>query len=79
MTNFIEELDNGDCFDSSGKLFIVTSDFKSSGSRLCIELTTGNSRWFKPDDIVTKIGIFYADKDSNIVAIKELSKSDVNA
>jgi hypothetical protein len=79
MTNFLEELNCGDCFNSSEKLFIVTTDYKKSGDRLCINLNDGSSRWFKPDAMVSKISIMYTDEDSNIVAIKELSKSDVNA
>lgn len=79
MTNFIEELDNGDCFASSGELFIVTTDYKKDGSRSSVNLNSGASRWFKADTIVNKISIFYTDNESNIIAIKELSKSDVNA
>jgi hypothetical protein len=79
MTNFIEELDSGDCFNSSGELFIITADYKKDGSRLCISLKNGFSKWFKSDIIVNKTSIFYTDNDSNIIAIKELSKDDVNA
>ncbi len=79
MTNFLEELSCGDCFDSSGQLFIITTDYKKNNDRLCINLKDGSSRWFKSDSIVSKISIFHTDEDSNIVAIKELSKSDVNA
>lgn len=79
MTNFIEELNNGDSFEYLNDLFILSMDYKKDGSRLGIDLRTGNSRWFKPDLIINKIGIFYTDRDSNIIAIKELSKKDVNA
>lgn len=79
MTNFIEELDSGDCFNNSNELYIVTTDYKKDGSRLCINLKNGFNRWFKPDTIINKVGIFYTDAESNIVAIKELSKKDVNA
>lgn len=79
MTNFIEELDNGDSFLYENNYFVVTSDYKKDNSKLCINLKTGCSRWLKPDVIIEKIPIFYMDKDSNIIAIKELSKQDVNA
>lgn len=79
MTNFVEELVAGDCFEISGDIFILTSDFKKDGSRYCLNLRNGLFRWFKSDTITTKIGIFYTDKDGNIIALKELNKNDVNA
>lgn len=79
MTSFIEELSNGDCFDLSGSMFLITSDRKKDGSRLCISLKDGNSRWLKSDCMVSKISLFYTDIDGNIIAIKETSKQDVNA
>jgi hypothetical protein len=79
MTNFIEELNAGDCFENLDGKYIVTSDFKKDGSKLSIDLKSGTSRWFKPDIMVTKIGIFHTDKDGNIIALKELKKDDINA
>lgn len=79
MSNFIEELSTGDCFELSNNLYIITCDYKKDGSKMCIDLRSGQSRWFKSDLIINKIGIFYTDQDSNIIAIKELTKTDVNA
>jgi hypothetical protein len=79
MTNFVEELTAGDCFQLMEDIFILTSDFKKDGSRLCINLRDGLSRWVKADTITTRIGIFYTDKDGNIIALKELNKNDINA
>ena len=76
MTNFIEELDSGDCFMHVGCSYILTIDAKKDRSRLCIELKTGSPRWLSPETIVNKIGIFYTDIDSNIVAIKEAKKEN---
>lgn len=78
MTNFIEELDHGDCFQYSNTIYVLTSDSRSNGNKLCIDLKTGNSRWLQSDTIINKIQIFFTDKDSNIIAIKETKKDDVD-
>lgn len=79
MTNYIEELSFGDSFLLSEKVFVITSDSKKNGSRLCIDLKSGHTRWIDPDTIVTKISLMYTDKDGNFISIKELSKEDVDA
>ena len=78
MTQYIEELDNGDCFEFTGTKFIVSCDFKSNGSRLCVDLATGMPKWFKSNDIINKIQIFTMDKDNCIIAIKESKKNVAN-
>lgn len=79
MTSYIEELEGGDCFSFNGCCFVMTNDHKKDGSRLSIDLKTGCCRWLGSDTIIDKISIFHMDNDSNIIAIKELSKKDVNA
>lgn len=79
MTNFIEELEGGDCFLFNQSCFVITNDYKKDNSKLCIDLKTGCSRWIRPDTIVEKISVFHMDAESNIIAIKELSRKDVNA
>jgi hypothetical protein len=71
---YIEELLHGDCFGLSGDYFILTSDFKSNGYRLCVSLKTGSSRWIKPEEVVDSIDIFTIDKENAIIAIKERKK-----
>jgi hypothetical protein len=71
---YLEELENGDCFELNSEYYIATSDFKKTGSKLCIQLKTGYGRWLKPDETVNTIDIFTFDKDSNIIAIRERAK-----
>lgn len=78
MSHLIEELANGDCFESNGHLFVMTCDFKSSGNRLGINLNTGNSKWFSPNDIVDKTSIFYFNKENHMIAVKEVKKDDIS-
>jgi hypothetical protein len=77
MSNFIEELLNGDCFESNNTKYVITSDFKGNGRRLSINLSDGNTRWFNSNDIVTKISLFYTNLDGHVVALKETSKNDM--
>lgn len=75
---YIEELSNGDCFTLSSSYYIVTSDFKKDGRKLCLNLKTGLLHWIKPDESVDEIDIFTIDKDNNILAIKERKKDNRN-
>lgn len=76
MSNYIEELDNGDSFILDNDKFVVTCDYKSSGNRLCINLINGSSRWLQANTIVDKVQLFILDKDNNLIAIKETKKDD---
>lgn len=75
---YLEEISIGDCFIFNDTYFLVTTDFKKDGSRLCINLNNGYPKWMKPDSSVEIIDIFTFDKDNNILAIKERKKEDVN-
>lgn len=75
---YLEELGVGDCFGLSGNYYIVTSDFKKDGKKLCVNLKTGLLNWIKPDETVNNIDIFTFDKDSNIIAIRERNKDISN-
>lgn len=74
---YIEELSNGDCFDYKNMKYVLSSDHKKSGDRLCLCLIDGSSRWLKSDTIIEKTQLFFMDKDNNIVAIKESKKDNV--
>lgn len=76
MPQYIEELNNGDCFEYADNRFILSCDYKKDLSRLAINLFDGNPKWFKSNDIIVKIQIFTMDKDNNIIAIKETKKDD---
>jgi hypothetical protein len=77
MLKFIEELESGDALELEGRSFIITSDFKKNGDRLCIDIATGNSRWIKSDYPVNLINLYTVDSNSNFMPIKEI-KSDVS-
>lgn len=77
MNNYIEELECGDCFIHNNSKYIMGIDVKKNGNKLCINLENGSPRWFESDSIIEKIAIFYTDKESNIIAIKE-TKKDVD-
>lgn len=78
MNQYIEELENGDCFEWSDSKFIVSCDFKSDGSRLCFNINNGTPKWFKANDTISKIQIFVMDKDNCIIPIKETKKDVAN-
>jgi hypothetical protein len=75
MEKFIEELVAGDTFDLDGQKFIITSDFKKNGDRLCININNGNLRWIKSNYHITQISLYAMDNNNNFHPIKEI-KSD---
>lgn len=75
---YIEELSNGDSFILDGNYYIITSDFKKNGYRLCVDLKTGSGRWINPSENIDNVDIFTFDKDNNIIAIKERKKDSIN-
>jgi hypothetical protein len=77
MEKFIEELVAGDIFELEDQKFVITSDFKKNGERLCVNLHSGNVRWFKSDSHVIHINLYAMDSNNNFHPIKEI-KSDVS-
>jgi hypothetical protein len=73
---YIEELSIGDCFDYSGKYYILSSDFKNNGKKMCLSLYDGFSHWLDGSVIINPINLLTTDKDGNIIAIKETKKND---
>ena len=69
--NYIEELVNGETFAYKEDKFILTTDFKKNGSRLCTNLVDGSQRWFKSSEIIDKTPVYYIDNDNNIVNLKK--------
>ena len=70
---YIEELQNGDCFEYQNKKFLLTADFKKNGSRLAYSLTDGSAHWLESNTIIEICPIYFLDKDNNIcpISIKE--------
>jgi hypothetical protein len=74
---YIEEIQNGDCFEYQGNKFLLTADFRKSGDKLAYNLFNGLAKWFNSQDIVVLCPIYTLDANNNIVAVKEISKSNV--
>lgn len=73
---YLEELAIGDCFEYKDSYYILSSDFKSNGQKMCLSLINGFANWFNGEIIVNIADIFTLDKNSNIIAIKERKKDD---
>ena len=76
MDKFIEELNSGDSFETEGKRFLLTSDYKKNGSRMLTDIDNGSCRWFEADCHVSLISLYIMDSNSNFMPIKEI-QSDV--
>lgn len=76
MEKFIEELSIGDFFEVENKKYILTSDFKKNGDRLCVDIDNGSCRWMKPDCHANVLSLYTMDANNNFMPIKEI-KSDV--
>lgn len=72
---YIEEFEAGDGAEINGEYYVVSSDFKSNGQRMCISLTTGFCRYFKADTIANSNPLYILDKDSNLIPIKPTKKT----
>lgn len=73
---YIEELNSGDCFVTDKEYFVLTSDHKKNGQRLCYSLQDGSARWFDGNFGVDHEPVYVLDKENNIVAIKITKKDD---
>lgn len=71
---YLEEMDAGDTIEFENNYYVVTADYKKSGSRSCVNLKTGLSKWIEPNAIVDINPIYLLDSDNNIVAIKPTEK-----
>lgn len=71
---YIEELECGDTFSHNDQVFVLTSDFKSNGSRLCYSLISGQPTWFQNNAMIEHDPVYTLDKDNNILPIKTTQK-----
>lgn len=76
--NYIETMRGGDTFLHKDVIYVSTSDFKKNGSRLCVNLTDGSTRWFEPSILVTRNPIYSMDDNNEIIAIKLEDKNEQN-
>lgn len=68
---YLEELTSGQTFKIDNFYWILTSDFKANGKRLCYGLKDGYPKWLDGNTIVEINPIYGLDKDNNIIPIKE--------
>lgn len=73
---YIEELNFGDTFSYKDQILILTSDFRSNGSRLCYSLNNGQPCWLTNQTIVEHCQVYILDKDNNIIPIKTTNKDN---
>lgn len=71
---YIEELSLGDTFTHMDQIFVLTSDFRTNGSRLCYSLLNGQPAWFSNQTMVEHNPIYILDKDSNTIPVKITEK-----
>jgi len=67
---YLEEIATGDSVSFEDNIYIITSDYKRNGDRLCVNLKTGFSKWLAPNAVVDVCPIYVLDEDNNIVAVK---------
>lgn len=75
---YIEELSSGMTFTYNDKIFLLTCDHKSNGSRLCYSLTDGTPQWLQPSEIVNHCPVYSLDTSNNIVPVKETKNENIN-
>jgi len=86
--HYLEELISGDSFEESvcscdcktNRLrFILTTDFKRNGTKMCVCLNTGEIRWLADNAIVNKIDLYeISQEDSTIQIIQKRDKDATN-
>jgi hypothetical protein len=73
---YLEELNPGDSFSYQNQLFLLTSDFKASGKKLCYSLNNGFANWLSDSTIVEHCPLYILDKDNNTIAVNTTPKHD---
>lgn len=74
---YLEELNPGDCILWNTEYYVLSSDFKTDGSRMCISLKTGFCRYIKSDTIVSNAPLYTLDTESNIIPIRPVEKEKI--
>lgn len=74
--NYIEELEPGQAFIYKKLSYVLTSDFKKNGDRLCVSTVNGQCRWLGGGEMVDSLVLYTIDKDSNLVHLREQDSND---
>jgi hypothetical protein len=76
---YLEETNTGLCVLYESNYYILSSDFKSNGSRMCVNLLNGSNRWIDGNAMVKIIPLYRMDKENNIIPLRETKKDDANS
>jgi hypothetical protein len=74
---YLEELKPGDSFLYQNQLFLLTSDFKANGNKLCYSLVSGFPAWLNSQSIVEQCPIYILDKDNNTIPVNITPKHEI--
>jgi hypothetical protein len=75
---YLEELNPGDCFIWDNNTYVLSTDFKANGDKLCYSLNNGSPRWMNTNNIIEDIILYRLDKDNNIIALKDSKNEYAN-
>lgn len=75
---YLEEITPGDIFYHNNQIYVLTSDFKNSGSRMSVSLDNGFPIWLDAQTIIETLPLFKLDKDNNIIPIKNVPAPSTN-
>jgi hypothetical protein len=76
MEKYLEELSSGDAFVADDVYYLVTTDFKQNGKRLCYDLSKGQPRWFDSNYQVNHMHLYTMDNSNNFMPIKNTESTD---
>jgi hypothetical protein len=75
---YLEELDPGNSFSYRDTYYILSSDFKKNGSRMCLSIKDGSVSWLSGSTIVDIIPLCYLNESNTIIPLRETkNKYDV--
>ena len=74
---YLEELESGDCFRFEDKYYLKLTDYKKTGERCCVSITSGSTRWLAGESIVYSDQLYTLDEDNNVIPLKPTRKQDV--
>jgi hypothetical protein len=75
---YLEELSPGVLFCYGSEYWILTSDFKRNGSRMCIAIKNGFPSWLASDISVEEIDGYTIDNSSNLVKLRNHENTQTN-
>lgn len=67
---YLEELEPGMLFSFNSQYWILTSDFKNNGSRMCVSVTNGFPSWISSNSSVEQIDGYFLDNTNNLVRLR---------